>query len=919
LAKTVDGDLYESSSILYDLSGTGAGTLPAYLRYYQPGVGGPTDLETRLESVGAGEYAPALKEGWYHLARRSRYLFGSRAKKTITASATGLQTAELGFDILEHSDVICAYEYSQEPPYAVADEWLRVSCPIRAYVQTPQSGWVSTGTGLWYYEVPESGFILEVYRGSWNQLLSQVPSSGLIMNSGQYAYEELTSRLFCAGDSQPSDIYITYAATSDDANLLPQTELLVVDRDGVVRTQYSNLYTGTDIYRPRVTRLIDGSTTTVYPTGVSSNELSFAASGAPAVGERVAATYFVRDSFSVRYSGTTVDWFVESAPAALRLEFSGTSDDELRTAALMRRLSELVLLEPLKDGSRRGFIYMRPGDDAPLEEEKAAELEVVLDRAKAYLANYNSKTAVEPAALMIRARTSAGWPAAGIPVAISVQNGVCVPACDASKINPPVWVEPSMGYRRLFTLTSDTVVPAGTTVALTLTGESHRHFYSCSYGLYHGLDARLFWKSADNVAELDCHVRACSRSVGSVEVAFKLPAEVNSTTPLTGLWLYYGGPARVGGLADLDIYIFADDFLYYMPGENTHLAVYEAYPTGSTTTVLGDPVPCLLFDREYSGVRKSLSGVSNSLSVRAFTRCMLIDKPAAGYLVVSAFYSAGTMTDALGISSAGVLHYWSAETSSWAPVGGGVALCPGIEYGLELVVDRATAGARRNLIYVDGVSYEASRGAYADAPAYWAAHTPAGSGHGSFKIRELALWDYTSYSYESSVVASADERWSYITNRSGELRFLIIPSSTGTVSVTASVLSGYAVEEIVGQASFECLDFSARRQTIGKSGRKLLLAYDGAYLTGQVVRLDGVPALELSDADGPKQAVTFRSKLGALAGGAKAQDVSLGEEAAAVVSCDSIPGDEVYAEALLSIGESTVQIRSQRLKTDAVN
>lgn len=391
--------------------------------YLQAGVGDGEDLRVFLSHDAARRWYPQITKGWYYLEGSEYYLFALAGTATASSAAgSGWHTGSFQAD---GTDVnVLEYDSVLQP---VDPDYRRVCCPLRAFTEVPASGWTDLGNGLW----SASGYaiILSVFTDPATGVLDPVAGTGEIVHDRQYYYDPASQLLYVRAATAPSGLFTNSIAHEATDSLLTQVEVLRVDSDGAVRTQYARIHPSSgaaDPYRPTLWRVSAGSLLRVDPASVSGNVWTFSGTGAPVSGETVCAQYVVEKSFAVRDDGITVDWYSSAESSGFSVYYETVDRDHLDTSQEATGSASYVQLSPLESGVRSGFLYLTARAVDPVGQ--VAEITAVhYPQATFYSTHATSGSCGQPVRLLARAYDRLGERVVGAPLTLAVTGASGTP------------------------------------------------------------------------------------------------------------------------------------------------------------------------------------------------------------------------------------------------------------------------------------------------------------------------------------------------------------------------------------------------------------------------------------------------------------------------------------------------------------
>ncbi len=328
---------------------------------FQSGIGDAQDLRVQVREHLDGGWYPVLYKGFYYLGTEEQYLYAQKGSQTFSVASTSIQTAAL---------TGLTTDPTSGGPIRVFDgsgtQLLRVCSPLRAFRQLTLAGdsLLSGST---------SGLLLSVVSHAASGIYLQVPASGDIVSNEDYAYDPYQQRLYLK-DASPPTLFITYLVEGTDAESLKQEEIVQVDPDGKVRVQYSGVSMAAG-QEPLIRKPTPAGGVSTTATAASGNVLTFTAGGITS-GDLVAVEYYVQNSFTATFSGSTLTLtLLPGSTGSYTAEYE-TGDQLYDPSQLAEGATNRIQLNPLYTPRESGFLYLI---DAAESGPNARRVRIALD------------------------------------------------------------------------------------------------------------------------------------------------------------------------------------------------------------------------------------------------------------------------------------------------------------------------------------------------------------------------------------------------------------------------------------------------------------------------------------------------------------------------------------------------------------
>lgn len=321
---------------------------------FQSGVGDGDQLQVQLrEGLDGGWYA-RYRTGWFYLGTEEEYLYAEKGEGTLTGTArtSGCVSFTVSGDVTDYGPI-------RVKSLETNAQLQRVSSPLRCYRELTFSAISSGNTELRSATLPSSGLLVQLCTHPVTGIYLSVPATGDIQNRDQYVYHPQSAKIYIR-DTNPPTLYATYIVGETDPSQLRQEEILVVDRDGYLRTQLSPVASG-GLYAATVRRPSPTGTVSVSAMVVSGNLLT--ATGL-STGDVVAVDYWVYNSFHAYVSGGTT-LVVRTLPAASgshAVTWEAGDGEYYDTTKLPVGHPDRINLNPLIYARRSGFLQIVDSD-----------------------------------------------------------------------------------------------------------------------------------------------------------------------------------------------------------------------------------------------------------------------------------------------------------------------------------------------------------------------------------------------------------------------------------------------------------------------------------------------------------------------------------------------------------------------------
>jgi hypothetical protein len=325
------------------------------IQRFQSGIGDGDDLRVFLKEEIAGGWYPVLKTGYLYYGDQEDYLFAQKTYRIVTVAASG---AIAGYDVTGLTDDPTLYG----PVFLrrQSDNLLLQRCasPLRAF-QT-----LSFSTTGDVSEASVSGFVVSVVSDPTSGIYLRVPSLTDAISTEDYYYDPVTGKVQVK-DPAPPSVYATWVVPETNAEQLRQWEIVKVDRDGKVRTQYTNVCMVSGL-APVVRKPTPSGPIDLTPTAADGNALTLPASGIVS-GDLVSVAYYVNNSYSAVYDADTDTLsvrYLTTASGAHLLEWESALSDLYDTSQLPLSHVNRVQLNPLLERQEPCFLYLIAADAA---------------------------------------------------------------------------------------------------------------------------------------------------------------------------------------------------------------------------------------------------------------------------------------------------------------------------------------------------------------------------------------------------------------------------------------------------------------------------------------------------------------------------------------------------------------------------
>lgn len=398
-------------------------TLTSQLR---SGIGDTTDLQVSVDSDYLGRWIPRIRKGFFYIGEQEYYLFSNKCTTTKTGmvsvdvvDGTPIYT-DIKLDVPPESYGYDMTKITDYGPIFVEATIANIQTQLTQVVSVIRAAEELTGsiaiTGTNLYMHPVDGVVTEVYRTNLRDTLYEVPDRDSITSSDQFCIEtyyygasgdvsvqiqpyleteycsvsgisELIQSYVISVGTDP--IYATYIVSDVDQNItkdyLVQYEICVVDSDYGVRAMYRDVLHGDSNFAPKALVIEDGILTSIDITPSGSTNYfvlddtytkSDTTAGTITPGDRVALKYYVKNSFTIMDNLSDYNVYIRTLThtggehpyrtGSVSVFYEGSLDDYWDGAEFGSLNPSYVQLNPLKDGTTPGFLYITDVYDRPM-------------------------------------------------------------------------------------------------------------------------------------------------------------------------------------------------------------------------------------------------------------------------------------------------------------------------------------------------------------------------------------------------------------------------------------------------------------------------------------------------------------------------------------------------------------------------
>jgi hypothetical protein len=321
------------------------------VRLFQSGVGDNDDLLVRIKEDPNGGWFSQIHKGFYYIGTEEGYQFARKGQTTFSQTTTGevftQQVASLLFDPTEVGPIILRRD-------GQVRQLQRVCSSLRAFRSIS-----FTGSDPKSASVPNDGLLVSLISHPVTGIFLSVPSTGDIIANDDYYHDRATNTLYIRA-ANPGSTFATYVVDEYDVDLLRQEEIVRVDTDGSVRTQFTNvLWASGSALNPVVTKPTINGAISVTATNATGNVVTFDASGSIVSGDIVAVRYYVKDSYTCIPSGNNriIVQYLLGTSGDFTLEYE-TGDTWYDTSQLASGHTDAIQLNPILEPRQSGFLYM---------------------------------------------------------------------------------------------------------------------------------------------------------------------------------------------------------------------------------------------------------------------------------------------------------------------------------------------------------------------------------------------------------------------------------------------------------------------------------------------------------------------------------------------------------------------------------
>lgn len=321
---------------------------------FQSGIGDGTDLRVSLREDIEGGWFPVLRSGFLYYGDQEDYLFAQKAYRIPNVAASGVIATYDVTGLTEDPTLYGPVFLRRQSDHLL---FQRCASPLRPF-QT--LSFATTGD---VSEAGVSGFVVSVVSDPASGIYLRVPSLADAISTEDYYYDPVTGKVRVK-DPTPPSVYATWVVPETDAEQLRQWEIVKVDRDGKVRTQYTNVCMVSGL-TPVVRKPTPSGPIDVTPTAADGNALTLPTNSGIISGDLVSVAYYVLNSYSAVYSaGTLHVRYLAAASGSHLLEWEGGISGVYDTAQLPLSHVNRVQLNPLLERQEPCFLYLIATDAA---------------------------------------------------------------------------------------------------------------------------------------------------------------------------------------------------------------------------------------------------------------------------------------------------------------------------------------------------------------------------------------------------------------------------------------------------------------------------------------------------------------------------------------------------------------------------
>ena len=320
------------------------------VKIFQPGVGGQDDLFVQARAhLDTGWYA-RVRPGYYYLGTEENYWFASGASTTASLSTGSVQTVTIsGID----------YDATLYGPIRVTKSGNRTSLcrvisPLRCF--RPMSFATSGSLKLATTSGTLVNLCCDAVSGQYYCVGTTSGATGAIVDLQDYTYCPNSGTVWIR-DASPPSLFGTFVDIETSTDRFRLEEIVRVDLDGYVRTQYGPVVSGTAL-KPVITKPRRAGILSVTGTVVSGNVISLPAGSGIVSGDIVAVQYYAYDTFAAVMSGTNlVITAMPSTTGSYTIEWD-TGAYWYDTAELSSGATNRIQLNPMLEPRESGFFYL---------------------------------------------------------------------------------------------------------------------------------------------------------------------------------------------------------------------------------------------------------------------------------------------------------------------------------------------------------------------------------------------------------------------------------------------------------------------------------------------------------------------------------------------------------------------------------
>lgn len=311
---------------------------------FHSGIGSGNDLKVSVSESPDGHWYPELEPGYFYINDTESYLYANVGVVNPTWSAGTVVS----------TSVALSYDPTVLGPIRVTrasngDVLRRISSPLLPFQEC------SFSTSGSYKYAPVTGVLISVVSDPKNGSYLGVLKPSDIYSRNDYYYDADNSRFFIADDNPPS-IFATSVVSSSQSSMLRQNEIVVVDKDGKIRTQLSPIMYASGVVVTKPTA--SGAVIVSSGMAVTNNVVTLPSGTTITSGDLVSVSYNITDSFCAEYNGThLVVSGIVATSGVYRIEYE-TSDSTYKVSNLAPYHLSRIDLNPILESQRSSYLYL---------------------------------------------------------------------------------------------------------------------------------------------------------------------------------------------------------------------------------------------------------------------------------------------------------------------------------------------------------------------------------------------------------------------------------------------------------------------------------------------------------------------------------------------------------------------------------